>query len=872
MASATRRIILSSGWVKIAEAKGREAMAMIDAYGAVQLAVADGEPPRGDVASGHSLNGSMMWPVKGAEIIWARGAGVAVSVTLLKVVPEFATLDSAALKVATASAQAVATAAAGAAATADAKAVTADNKATAADAKATEAQQVQARRDYARWELVDYLHPDDMAAAFAGDTASQDEARVTERIRLFHDDWMSWWSSTGGRGGKIVYPPVPLAVNDSVQSEDFAQMLWDMGFAFENSRIDLEFNGVRFQCKNWTSRYEVRTSGFYAANGINTIVPKAVWRWEQSTPRPLSPQMRGRLHIYGENNTLTDPIGFKAMRGNTANIDRVYCRYLRNHGIFIENLFNSSVMQTEADACGYQPTEAGGDGFVSETVRFSNYGAVVTSTEPVFDAIHDGLWFGLANAGPVRSGSRQVHWSTSASVDSPTQITLTSAPDTDVSGEYGSFEAVRGSINAGSNILTLSASVSDDLSGRYITVMRCGQEGIAASYGTLTARVLAHSGDQVTLSHNARLTVTDAPISIAQSMFLGRSADGAVAGIGQNDDVTFDNLRLENASPRSGMLAMISDTTSVDFGPGSKFHGKPPMGNNFGANFSAIAYDWAEGVTLNSCIVAHSGHSPRFGRHMMFGGRVMVDVRGGTAADFLLGTESAEVYNDMQASPTVAQFYYGAIRQGGYVANQQLLRLGASGLASQIMGGASRRTSKRDPDGRSFPDHFGDVVVSGALSGAAFSQVGAPGQPTTFAAGKAMLAGYGALSGAVQPPLSSDLNTAAQAHRRVRFNAGAANAPWSGTAGIALTIYNGNNAIQEVWSNQFNGQRRGAVRHSNNNGQAWSTWTPIWTGNNGTTAQRPSDPLMAEPYFDTTLGLMILWNGTAWTDFAGNTV
>lgn len=140
MASATKRIILSSGWVKIAEAKGREAMAMIDAYGAVQLAVADGEPPRGDVTSGHSLNGSMMWPVKGAEIIWARGAGVAVSVTLLKVVPEFATLDSAALKVATASAQAVATAAAGAAATADAKAVTADNKATAADAKATEAQ------------------------------------------------------------------------------------------------------------------------------------------------------------------------------------------------------------------------------------------------------------------------------------------------------------------------------------------------------------------------------------------------------------------------------------------------------------------------------------------------------------------------------------------------------------------------------------------------------------------------------------------------------------------------------------------------------------------------------------------------------------
>lgn len=123
MASATQRIILSSGWQKIAEAKGREAMALIDAYGAVQLAIADGEPPRGDVANGHALNGSMMWPVRGAEIVWARGNGVAVAVTLLKVVPEFATLDTAAVKVVAASAKVTAT---------------------AADAKATQAQEVAA--------------------------------------------------------------------------------------------------------------------------------------------------------------------------------------------------------------------------------------------------------------------------------------------------------------------------------------------------------------------------------------------------------------------------------------------------------------------------------------------------------------------------------------------------------------------------------------------------------------------------------------------------------------------------------------------------------------------------------------------------------
>lgn len=49
--------------------------------------------------------------------------------------------------------------------TADQKAEDAQTAADLADAKATEAQQVQARRDFARWYLTDYLHPDDMMAA-----------------------------------------------------------------------------------------------------------------------------------------------------------------------------------------------------------------------------------------------------------------------------------------------------------------------------------------------------------------------------------------------------------------------------------------------------------------------------------------------------------------------------------------------------------------------------------------------------------------------------------------------------------------------------------------------------------------------------------
>ena len=43
--------------------------------------------------------------------------------------------------------------------------------------------------------------------------------------------------------------------------------------------------------------------------------------------------------------------------------------------------------------------------------------------------------------------------------------------------------------------------------------------------------------------------------------------------------------------------------------------------------------------------------------------------------------------------------------------------------------------------------------------------------------------------------------------------------------------------------------------------------------NSGTTAQRPaSDMYVGKPYFDSTLGLPIWWNGSAWIDAAGGGV
>lgn len=88
MANATQRIPLGSGWSRVAEANGREALALLDAYGAVEVAVAEGEPPHPTLAQGHVVTASFSRKLTGAEILWARGQGAAAVVTLLKPVGE----------------------------------------------------------------------------------------------------------------------------------------------------------------------------------------------------------------------------------------------------------------------------------------------------------------------------------------------------------------------------------------------------------------------------------------------------------------------------------------------------------------------------------------------------------------------------------------------------------------------------------------------------------------------------------------------------------------------------------------------------------------------------------------------------------------
>ncbi|MFN8681698.1 hypothetical protein ACDP63_11225 [Paracoccus sp. P2] len=865
MASATKRIILSSGWVKIAEAKGREAMAMIDAYGAVQLAVADGEPPRGDVASGHSLNGSMMWPVKGAEIIWARGAGVAVSVTLLKVVPEFATLDSAALKVATASAQAVATAAAGAAATADAKAVTADNKATAADAKATEAKQVQARRDFGRWQLVDYLaiflSPAEYDAVLAGDIASQNEIANTMAVQAMHNDFINWWSAANDRHGELVYPPVTIAVCDELFSEHFAQKLWDMtGAANGRCKAVIRGSGVDFQCKNWVGRAAVRTSGLYAERGITYPVPKVMFRWEQKGGNAFFPEILGTITLTGETSLATDPVGVKIKLVTEPRVDGLVVRSLLNHGIMFDGVMNGHFNRVTVTRTGYEPTEFGGEwGHIASNVTFSNVGAVVTASHPIFTADHVGRQFCLAAAGLSDQNTRLNHWSVIDSVDSPTQITLAVAPQVDKTGVRASFEAIRGSGLAGTNTVEMTATLTGDLTGRYISIIEANAQGRGGNRGVLSTQIVGHSGDTITIADTIRDDFTGRLI-VFSPMIWADSFDDDL-NIGRSDNIGIHDLRCE-CSPGtflSSIPVIMGSVGLMVFG-NTKLHGSSTDYNNFGGTAAGVVFGHARGVILDGSL-EQTGHTPRWGNAIFVGDQMMVDLRGkltqypdddGRACAYISPTiPAAQVYAEITwgLTPPSANFPQG---------NQMALRLGPNGASSMISAFGSERGKGL------FPSRFGRVEAS------EYGGAGVVSSNTDASNGKVMLTGHGALSGTVQPPVASDLDTVSVFRRCVRATGATANKPDSSTYIVDLKL----NTTGVYWQIAYavDGSLDPKIAARWNNGSAWSPWRFINIVNSGGTGGRPGSPYLWQQYADTTLGKPIWWNGTAWVDATGTTV
>ena len=673
------------------------------------------------------------------------------------------------------------------------------------------------RRDQATYFLSDYLHPTDLAAAVAGNTAGQDAARVTTAVQQMHDDFMEWWVAASGRVGRLEYPAGTLAVNDEMFSETFAQALYAMGSARSRNRVYMNFDGTVFDVSGWTQRAAVRTSGFFLDKGITYPVPKVVFRWMQSGGFAFCPAISGTMTIRGGGSVANDPVGVLLSKISKPKINNIRVSGLYNHQFMLEEAYNGDISELDLFYGGYQPTEYGGEeGHLSSTVRFSNVGAVVTATEATFNASHVGKFFCLAQAGATDQGIRLNFWATIASVDSATQITLSSAPDTNVTGQTASFEAMRVSGTAGSNVLTMSAALSANMAGRYVTIMRARTAGTSTDTATLTTVITAHTGDQITVAHAPDANLSGALLVFSPQLWMDAHPENT--GPSRSDNINFPDLRAESTAWHTvaSVPALVGKASLIDFS-GAKLHGAANTHNNFGGSATILAMGRATQLSYDGALT-HVGQSPRWGGVMAVG--PVSSAMEGAVTSYGDSTHTALFYVSPRDPAQTISIFTGLSYPSTQFPrlSQTALRLGPNGASDMVSAiGSARRVAGGS---RLFTTRVGAMdATSYGGAGVTTGQTGG-----SVGGGQLMAVGFGGNTGNAQPALSTDLNNENGQHKCVRAETGTANRPGDAQTWLVHCSINSGITFQTAQRVTFGSTPVVVCRHNNNTGGAWSAW------------------------------------------------
>lgn len=689
-----------------------------------------------------------------------------------------------------------------------------------ADTKASEARadlDKISNREQVTYFLADYLHPSDLAAAVVGDVSGQNASRVTAAVQEMHDDFMAWWSAANGRIGRLEYPCATLALNDEMFSEAFAQSLYAMGSTRSRNRVYMNFSGTIFNVSTWSQRAAVRTSGFFADKGITYPVPKVVFRWMQSGGFAFCPNISGTMTIRGGGSIASDPVGVLLSKISKPKINNIRVSGLYNHQFMLEEAFNGDIAELDLFYGGYQPTEYGGDvGHLSATVRFSNVGAVVTATEATFNASHVDKFFCLAQAGATDQNIRLNFWATIASVDSPTQITLAAVPDVNVTGQTASFEAMRVSGTAGSNVLTMSAALSSDMSGRYVTIMRAKTAGTSTDTATLTTVIISHTGDQITVANAPDANLSGALLIFSPQLWMDAHSENT--GAARSDNINFPDLRAESTSWHSvASVPALIGRASLIYYSGAKLHGAANTHNNFGGSATVMAMGRATQIAFDGALT-HVGHSPRWGGVMAVG-PVSATIEG-PVTSYGDSTHTALFYAAPRDPAQTIAIFSGLSYPSTLFPrlSQTALRLGTNGTTEMVSAvGSNRRIAGGS---RLFTTRVGAVdATSYGGAGVTTGQTGG-----TVAGAQAMLVGFGGNTGNAEPFSVSDLNTITLVNRRVIANASTANGPNTQTWMVDIFRAGATVTIQKATRYEFNLPPVSVYRHSNYPGATWSPW------------------------------------------------
>ena len=485
------------------------------------------------------------------------------------------------------------------------------------------------------FSLGDYLHEDDLSAALAGDLAGQDIDRVTAAVQAFHHAVFSYFDAVATTYSQVIveYLPGLIAINDEMFSEATAQIIWDLGYKNQLAAITFDFKSLYVAC-DFDAYSAVRTSGYYAENSITYAVPKVAFRMMRSAISPANLAVfKGRLQIVGNNDFATDPVGVLLYNINGLTSDaEILARNMVQSGFVIESIFNSRLSNFRSNS-GFVATEYGGDyGLIPKTATFSSVGTALTASEAVFDASHVGAWVWLSGAGPLNSdgGTYMPHGTTIAAYVSPTEVTLTAAPDRDVTGKRLSFEGITGTVADGGSTITMSKALTGDLVGRYVTLVGANNaDQVGATY-LYTATITAHSGDQITLSIPATVGVTDGPLIFSAALHASPTDVGAIDGGAAIDDVSFQRLWLEDGGYRNvSTVQAVMSGVHLDVNDDIKLHGSTTgNGNNWAGNIATMLCGGRTRGARFDLTSTHGGYSRVIGKHTFVGSRIDARLKG----------------------------------------------------------------------------------------------------------------------------------------------------------------------------------------------------------------------------------------------------
>lgn len=311
------------------------------------------------------------------------------------------------------------------------------------------------------------------------------------------------------------------------------------------------------------------------------------------------------------NGVVGDPIAIVAKRAQQAKIVDLYVPgdghsllgATRQH--LNTSLFMTQVNNCEVNRCdffgGYQPVPND----IGTTARFSSAGTTLTATEAVFTSAMVGKDI-IFDQGDDSSDSTNFFYTTIASFTSSTEVELTDAPPTALSGAQASIDYVTGSMTASDATLTLNVDVLTQAHvGMRIYIPLAHTKTDAGNTEGVLCTTIASvtNGTTAELSDTPDVNVSNQPILFGPAVFIGTPAEEEGESR-QTNDCVLQQVQIEGYQG-AGILVNQAIALYLD---NCKLHGESTNAapNKFGRSMYAAVLSEIKNVEIRATPLSFS--------------------------------------------------------------------------------------------------------------------------------------------------------------------------------------------------------------------------------------------------------------------------